>query len=307
MKIIRSTELIPIEHPVICLYGQPGIGKTSLGYSAKDPLLLDFDQGAHRAVNRRDTLVIERWADAAELTESKDALASYSTIVVDTVGRLLDLLSADIIDVNPKHGRDGALTLQGFGVLKSRFRGWMTQLRLMGKDVVLIAHGREDRDNDAVIMRPDIQGGSYGEVMKLSDLLGFVYMRGRDRVIDFTPSDRWHAKSPSGFKPITLPPVAKAQHVLTDIITQARTALGAISAESAQVAQSVEDWRSQIDTFTTTDECTKAIEEIYKLPPVAIPAVKLLLMKRAKVLGFLYDTTKKAFVKESTQPEAATV
>jgi hypothetical protein len=146
MKIVKSTESIAVDHPVIGIYGQPGIGKSSLGYSAKDPLTLDFDNGAHRAVNRKDTWIIERWSDVGEL--DADALAPYSTIIVDTVGRLLDLLSADIIESNPKMGRDGSLTLQGFGTLKSRFRQWMTQLRLMGKDVVLIAHAREEKDND---------------------------------------------------------------------------------------------------------------------------------------------------------------
>lgn len=304
MRIIRSTDSIPITHPVICLYGQPGIGKTSLGYSAKDPLLLDFDQGAHRAVNRRDTMVIEKWSDVAELAESKDVLVPYATIVVDTVGRLLDLLSADIIDVNPKHGRDGALTLQGFGVLKSRFRQWMTGLRLMGKDVVLLAHGREDRDNDVTVMRPDVQGASYGEVMKTSDLVGFVYMRGRDRVMDFSPTDKWHGKAPAGFKPFVLPPVAKAQTVLADVFVQAREALGKVSDESAKVVQQVTDWKSAIESYTTTDEINRAVIEAIQLPPILAPQVKKLVMERAKFLKFAWDAEKRAFVE---QPKPAAV
>ena len=58
MHIIKATDAIAVEHPVLLIFGQPGIGKTSLAYSAADPLVLDFDQGAHRAANRRDTLAI---------------------------------------------------------------------------------------------------------------------------------------------------------------------------------------------------------------------------------------------------------
>ena len=164
MHIIKSTDAILVEHPVTLIFGQPGIGKSTLGYSAKDPLLLDLDQGAHRAANRRDTLKVTTWADVAELAESRAALEPYATVVVDTVGRLLDLIAADIIEANPKNARDGALTLQGYGVLKTRFRTWLTQIRTWGKDVVLLAHHREEKDGDLTILRPDIIGASYGEV-----------------------------------------------------------------------------------------------------------------------------------------------
>ena len=43
LRIVRATEPIPVDHPVLLLFGQPGIGKTSLAFSAKRPLLLDFD------------------------------------------------------------------------------------------------------------------------------------------------------------------------------------------------------------------------------------------------------------------------
>jgi hypothetical protein len=300
MKIVKSTESIAVDHPVIGIYGQPGIGKSSLGYSAKDPLTLDFDNGAHRAVNRKDTWIIERWSDVGEL--DADALAPYSTIIVDTVGRLLDLLSADIIESNPKMGRDGSLTLQGFGTLKSRFRQWMTQLRLMGKDVVLIAHAREEKDNDLTIMRPDVQGGSYGEVMKTADLVGFLYMRGKDRVLDFNPTDRWHGKNPGGWKPTVLPPVEKAQHVLAKMQDDAREALGNISAESAKVMQSVEDWKAAIAGYTTLEEVNRAIPEVKKMPTIVQAQVKTLLHGKAIGLGFVSDKKTGGYVAPIPEP-----
>jgi hypothetical protein len=88
VKIIKGTDAIPVEHPIFLIFGQPGLCKTSLGYSMKNPLLLDFDKGAARAVNRRDTLVIDAWKDVIELMESPDALGPYDSITVDTVGRV---------------------------------------------------------------------------------------------------------------------------------------------------------------------------------------------------------------------------
>src|SRR3972149_9298127 len=142
MRIIKSTDPIDVPHPILCIFGQPGVGKTSLGYSGKDPLLLDFDQGAPAAIAARDTLAIASWADALELVEAKGALDAYATITVDTVGRALDLLSDYLIEKNPKLGRDGSLSLQGFGKLKADFRLWLTRGGGRGRAVILLAPPR---------------------------------------------------------------------------------------------------------------------------------------------------------------------
>jgi hypothetical protein len=295
VKIIKSTDAIEVQHPVFMIFGQPGIGKSSLGYSAADPLLLDFDNGAHRAANRRDTLQIGTWADVTELTEHVEALAPYQTIVVDTVGRCLDLMSTDIIAGNPKLGRDGNLSLQGYGVLKARFRLWIALLRTLGKDVVLIAHDKEEGDADSKSVRPDITGGSYAEVMKVSDFVGYLAMSGKQRVLDFNPTDKWIGKNPAGWAPLTVPPVAKAQTVLADLIVTGRAALGAISGQSAKVAAAVDDWRTAIDTFQAPEEINAAIPEVSKLNATTAPQVKKLLNDRAKALGLVWSPAAKAF------------
>lgn len=306
MKIIKSTEVIPVDHPVFLMFGQPGICKSSLGYSAADPLLLDFDKGAHRAANRRDSLVIDTWADVAELMANPKALDPYQTISVDTVGRCLDVMTADIIRETPKYGPNGNLSQQGWGVLKGRFRTWMASLRALGKDVLLIAHDKEDKDGDTRIVRPDIVGGSYGEVMKVSDFVGYLQMVGRDRVLDFNPTDRWVGKNPAGWAPFKVPPVGKATTFMADLFEKGRDALGAISEESARVTQQVEDWRAAIDAYTTADECNRAVAEINKakLPPIIEPQVKKILLDHAEGKGIKFDKAKKQFV--APEPPKAT-
>lgn len=304
MKIIKATDSIPVEHPVFLIFGQPGICKSSLGYSTRDGLTLDFDKGAHRAANRRDTLVIDAWSDVAELMQAGAALDAYHAVTVDTVGRCLDVMTADIATTDPKKAPGGNLSQQGWGVLKNRFRTWTSQLRALGKDVLLIAHDKEDKDGDSRIVRPDIVGGSYGEVMKIADFVGYCYMSGKDRILDFNPTDRWIGKNPAGWSPFKVPPVEKAQTFMADLFDQGRVALGRISEASAQIAGQVDDWRANIDTFTSPEECTRAIEPINKLAPALVPQVKKLLMDRAKALGFTFDTKTKAFV-EAKQPAGA--
>lgn len=296
MNIIKATDLITVDHPVFLLFGQPGICKTSLAYSAKAPLLLDFDKGAHRAANRQDTLQINGWGDVAELMDNKSALDPYQAIVVDTVGRCLDMLTADIADKDPKKAPGGNLSQQGWGVLKNRFRQWTGQLRLLGKDVILIAHDKEDKDGEVRVVRPDIVGGSYGEVMKVADFVGYLYMNGKDRVLDFNPTDRWIGKNPAGWNPFKVPPVAKAQTFMGELIVQGRDALGGISEASAKIAQKVDDWRNAIAAYTTVEEINQAIPQTNDLPPVVAPQIKKLLMDRAAALGLTFDMKAKQFV-----------
>lgn len=297
MKIVKGTEAIPVDHPVFLLFGQPGIGKSSLGYSMRDTLALDFDKGAHRAVNRRDTLVIDSWSDVQELMTAGAGLDQWATITVDTVGRCLDVMTADIISSNPKLARDGNLTQQGWGVLKTRFRTWMAQLRTMGKDVLLIAHDKEDKDGDTRIVRPDIVGGSYGEVMKVADFCGYLYMVGKDRVLDFSPSDRWVGKNPAGWAPFKLPPVAKAQTFMAELFDKGREALGGISEESAQITTQVETWRQKIGAATTADAVNAELPIIKSIQhPMVQAQAKRLLHDRATALHLTFDKNKAQYV-----------
>ncbi len=304
MRIIKATDAIPVDHPVFLIFGQPGIMKTSLAYSAKDTLLLDFDKGAHRAINRRDTLVIDSWADMAELLSNREALEPYATIAVDTVGRCLDVMTADIIRETPKLGPGGNLSMQGWGQLRKRFQTFVATLRSLGKDVVLIAHDKEDKDGDTRVVRPDIAGGSYGEVMKVSDFVGYAYMAGKDRVLDFNPTDRWVGKNPGGWEPFRVPAPAKATTFLAELIDRGREALGNISAESALITSQVEEWRTKlagIETAALLNEQMPIIKAIQS--PIVQPQVAKLLMDRGSALALPFDAKKKQF----TEPVAEAV
>jgi hypothetical protein len=301
IRIIKGTDCIPVEHPVFLLFGQPGICKSSLGYSTKEPLTLDFDHGAHRAANRRDTLLIESWDDVIELMASQEELAKYSSIVTDTVGRCLDLITADIAKTDPKKAPGGNLSQQGWGVLKNRFRAWTSQVRNLNKDLLLIAHDKEDKDGETRIVRPDIAGGSYGEVMKIADFVGYVYMSGKERVLDFNPTDRWVAKNPAGWTPFKVPAIGKATTFMAELFDKGRAALGKISEESAKAAQSVDLWRVTVDALTTAADCNDVLPKVLKLNGIIAPQVKKILWDRSKDIGLVYDGALGLFV---MKPEA---
>ena len=88
IKITRAADPIVVDRLNVVIYGPPGIGKSSLAFTADKPLLLDFDLGGHRAANRKDIVRVESWADVANI--SIEDLAPFQTVVMDTAGRALD-------------------------------------------------------------------------------------------------------------------------------------------------------------------------------------------------------------------------
>jgi hypothetical protein len=175
LKITKASDPITVERLNMVVYGPPGLGKTSLAFTADKPLLLDFDNGSHRAANRKDVVQVGSWQDVAGITA--EDLAPFNTVIVDTAGRALDAITADIIRTDPKGHKNGALTLPGYGVLKTRFTTFLRLLNSFGKDVVLIAHMDEQRNGDDLIERLDVQGGSKGEIYKAADAMGRLSMR----------------------------------------------------------------------------------------------------------------------------------
>ena len=59
MPIIKKNEPIGKRPVIILIYGEPGIGKTSLFNTASNPLLIDFDRGVDRSILRQDTLKLQ--------------------------------------------------------------------------------------------------------------------------------------------------------------------------------------------------------------------------------------------------------
>ncbi len=204
INITKSDQPLPPQPLTVVLYGQPGVGKTSLAYTASNPLLLDFERGSHRAIGRGDSVQIEKWSDLADLRQSD--LRPYSTIIVDTGGRCLDVITADLIEHDKRmSARSGQLTLQGYGALKARFVQWVNQLRSSGKDLVIVAHAEEQRVDGDVQLRVDMVGGSKGEIVKLADVLGYVCIRRGLRVIDFAPGDIQIGKDPADLGEVEIP------------------------------------------------------------------------------------------------------
>lgn len=292
LKITRAADPIKVERLNLVLYAAPGLGKTSTAFTAEAPLLLDFDNGSYRSANRKDVVRVSEWSDVAGITA--EDLAPFKTVIVDTAGRALDALSVDIIRLNPKHGRGGALTLQGFGELKSRFGSFLKLLNSFGKDVVLIAHMDEQRNGDDIIERLDVQGGSKGEIYKTADAMGRLVLQGGQRKLLFSPADAAFGKNPGQLPPLDVPHFEKPEFAtfLAGVIQQTKDRLNQMTEEQKKTQAEIEWFRETLPNVETADDLNGLLGRVAQAPQVC----KIMMRDRARNLSLEYDKTAGAFV-----------
>ena len=299
LRITKSTDAIEVKNLTACIYAVPGVGKSTLGFTADKPLLLDFDHGSYRAGNRGDVVQVESWADVTNITAAD--LAAYKTLVVDTAGRALDALTVDIIAGNPKLGRGGALTLQGFGELKARFIAWTKLIRSFGLDVVLVSHADEQRNGDEIIERLDIQGGSKNEIYKAADVMGRLYLQGGKRILNFSPTDTAFGKNPAQLPPIEVPHYSADPRFLAGVLERIRSELNKQSETQQKAASMLADWKAKIDEANTADQFNELIGQTQEADELVRDNVKRLLVSAAKAKGFKFDSKAKSFAAEAKE------
>lgn len=297
LKIVSASEPIVIDSIVTCITGGPGLGKTTLGFSAEAPLLLDADTGVHRAGRRGDSVPVKAWSDVSEMTAAD--LKNYKTLVVDTAGRMLDVLSLQLIEEDPKNGkRDGGLSLPGFGVLKARFASWLKMVRSFGLDVVLIAHSTEEKDGDKLIERLDMQGQSKGEVYKSADLMGRLAMGpGNKRMLNFNPGETSFGKNPAQIGPFEVPHYTDDPKFLAKIIASTKEGINKMSTEQQAFAGVLEEWKAKLDDAGSPEDFGAIMEEMKKAPAQYHANLKRLLAKAAKGEGLVYSQASGKFEK----------
>lgn len=197
MSLIKKPMELPVKKTVLGgIYGQPGVGKSTLALSMPRPLLLDSDHGLHRvqAEYRCDSVPITSYDDV--LNVLKEDLSAYDTIVIDTLGKLIDYMCDKAVSENPKLSQaDGTFSQKGWGVVKNYFKQLVKQLELLDKNLVFVAHEKEEKNGDEKYIRPDVSGSSGKDIIKEFDFMGYVEVIGRKRSITFAPSSKVYAKN----------------------------------------------------------------------------------------------------------------
>lgn len=301
LSITKSNEVIEVENVCFTIYSQPGLGKTSLAFTASKPLMLDFDKGSYRAVERKDVVQVKTWADVAGITA--EDVADFDTIIIDTVGKALDFLAADIIASNGRLAYAGALNQQGWGQLGVRFGAFLKLLRGFGKDIVLISHMDEKADGDIVKERLKIQGGSKDLVLTDSDVIAKISIINKVRHLVFSPTETSFGKDPAGMVDATIPMAGSSKYptCLADIIGSIKSGLNELSEAQVERRSEVEWFVEALPKMETADEINGVLGRAKK----SGRDVSKMVVDRANELGFDFDPDAREYVEVEDDDNAS--
>lgn len=306
--IKKPSELIVKDTLSVLIYGQPGIGKTTLGVSAPEAVLFDYDGGVQRinGAHQVPTLQPTSWEDTnAALKEIAEEMPEVKTIVIDTVGKMLDFMSAYIIKNDPKMAmRDGSLSLKGYGVRKTMFVNFIKSLAMMGKNVVFVAHEREERRGEETFKRPEIGGSSANDLIKELDLVGYMYAIGKERVITFDPAEYYYAKNTCNLPAsIKLPVVVKEDGTATANVTFANIVKSYKAAQekkqemTAEYEQLLDKITDTVDSATDVDSLNEAMNKVFGFEQIydSFLRAQRAVAKKGVELKLTYNKTTKRY------------
>ncbi|ATO20649.1 AAA family ATPase [Acinetobacter sp. LoGeW2-3] len=250
LPIIPANQPLQVSAIITYLYADPGLGKTSMGFTGDKAISFDFDKGAHRTGELRRGAVVQvnQWADVANLTPQD--LAPYNTVVIDTVGAMLESIKTHLMLNNTNKQKDGSLKLKAQGLANNIFKQYVNTLISAGKDVVFIAHASEDQSGDQVIYRPDLGGKNRNELYRIADIMGYLTTvttgEGKNaRVISFKPCPTHHAKNAGGLGGETgevwVPDLKENPTFLADLIKQAKDHINTMTPEQLAAIKAQED------------------------------------------------------------------
>ena len=253
-NVVPADHALRVSALVIYMYADPGIGKTSLAYTASKPILFDFDTGAHRAgkLRRGTTVQVEKWEDVADI-EAADVEA-FDTVILDTAGRMLDIIKAHLLANKNNRQSDGALKLKAQGYANEMFKNWISRVRSYGKDVVILAHATEEKKgNDDFIIRPDVGGRNKNELYRQADMMGYLTnVDGQNgkatRMLNFKPSTAYHAKNSGNIGNIALPDLAVKTDFLASLIEDGKAYINSLTEEQVLEMQNQDDLANWINS-----------------------------------------------------------
>lgn len=299
MPIVKKSESLPPRPVIILIYGDPGVGKTSLNNTASNPLLLDFDRGSDRAYNRQDTLVITNGWEEIDNEEQAGSFSNYSLITIDTAKACLDDFLMEY--VIKQDGRLRTNKLKAYGAIGDEFKLFINKRRAGGVDILIIAHSKIDKDGDNTKITPDVTGGSLALLLRIADQVGYMFMQNNKRVIEFNPTDRTVGKNVAGLPTLAVPDKTDPGYkgfVDREIIEKVKEALAKMTDDQRKALQLIEDWQGKIDAVPGEHEALLAISNaVSEIPEQHILLqLRKYLSEHVKKLGWKWDNTQKLFV-----------
>lgn len=303
--IKKSNELVIPTTVKMMIYGQAGMGKTTVALSAPKPLLLDFDNGVKRVnmshLDGVDIVQITSWNDVQQVLQ--EDLSAYQTIVVDTIGKMMDFIISYKCGTRQPQIRD-------WGGINQEFSWLARTLSSLNKNVVFVAHRDTRKEGDDIVFIPALREKSYNSIVTEFDLLGYLEMKSENgrqrRTITFDPTSRNDGKNtcnlPSVMEVPTIldkygNPTAKNDFISAKVISPYLSMLAVKDAERKKYDKVIEEIKESIELITDAQSANDFASHINEFEHVGSSLMKArnLFATKVKALGLVYNSETKTY------------
>lgn len=297
------------------IYGLPGVGKTSLGFTMPNVLHIDADRGLERAVQkmRPQSAEVTEYGDFFDYIMSRDfeeyvRMQGIESILLDTVGTLLDDLVAPwLIRVDAKNGNNsGGLALPGWGALKSNFGVLKNRFQSLGLHTLCICHAKEEGESNSRRFELAVSGGSADIIYRTSDLIGLMTVQGTKRILNFNPTNFNIGKNVGNLPVYTIPDATSDEYdnFFTNILKAVSAKMTEQSEKQVAFKKDLETWKDLLDSRVTTDDFDQFMKDVAKLPDGLLKtSIKTLIRAKLVEKNYKYDIDLKKVVDMNQQSE----
>lgn len=305
MSLIKKPTEIQSKKTIACMiYGQPGMGKSTLACSAPKPVMFDFDGGVTRMRDEHQvpTVQIATFQDALDaLKEVEAAGDEYQTIIVDTASKLIDCITTHVCGTaQPK--------IQQWGLINAAFKSFLRSIQSMGKHVVFVAQREVEKDGDVNRYVPQFRQSNYKDVICDLDVCGYMEMvqvRGKEvRQITFNPSSRNEGKNTANFKPayiIADLPQGADNTFLSERIAEYISRQNERDEKRSVLAKETEEkmkaFNDILMSATTPESLNEIVKEVKDAKPVGDLKMRMVkaISAHAKKMGFTFNKETKEY------------
>lgn len=278
---------------------------TTVALSAPKPLLLDFDNGVKRVnmahLDGVDIVQVSSWQDVQQVLQ--EDITAYQTIVVDTIGKMMDFIISYKCGTRQPQIRD-------WGGINAEF-SWMTRtLSSLNKNVVFVAHRDTRKEGDDTVFIPALREKSYNSIVTELDLLGYLEMRNENgvqkRTITFDPTSRNDGKNTCNLPGLMNVPtivdskgnaIGKNDFITTRVINPYLAMLQEKKAEQEAYNKVIAEIQGCLELVADATSANDFIAHIDDFKHVGSSKMKasILLAAKAKELGLIFDKTTKTY------------
>lgn len=170
MITIKKTSDVSLQHVKTVVYGNSGVGKTSLSKTVEAPLVLSMEHGllslSEADIDFIEINSIDELKEAFPVVKKLIQEGQYKTVILDSISELAEIVLAKE-KANNKDGR------QAYMMMQEKMEHTLRWFRDLPCDVILIAKcERSQDDTGRLIYQPSMPGKSLG--LKLPYLFDLV-------------------------------------------------------------------------------------------------------------------------------------